>query len=342
VKAMILAGGLSTRLYPLTKQVPKPLVPVAGEPNAAHLVRYLEAAGFDEIAINVHYLPDAIVAALGDGSKFGVRLEYLHERVLLGSAGAVKQMEAYFGDEHFVVVGCDDLTDLSLEALLAFHHRRNAIATIGLVEREDVEQYGVVVVDEKGRVLGFQEKPRKGTERSNLVNTGVYAFSPAIFRQIPADTFYDFGKQVFPGLQEAQAAFYGYDARGAYWCDIGTPDEYRRASFDVVSGRFSIPHSHGSGTDPSANVDSGARIEGDVWIGAHAKIAAGATIVGPSVIGDGVAVGSDARIERSILWRGASVGAGATLRECIVGMDYAVEAGATLDGAVVANEAVAT
>ncbi len=210
------------------------------------------------------------------------------------------------------------------------------------MEREDVEQYGVVVVDEKGRVLGFQEKPRKGTERSNLVNTGVYAFSPAIFRQIPADTFYDFGKQVFPGLQEAQAAFYGYDARGAYWCDIGTPDEYRRASFDVVSGRFSIPHSHGSGTDPSANVDSGARIEGDVWIGAHAKIAAGATIVGPSVIGDGVAVGSDARIERSILWRGASVGAGATLRECIVGMDYAVEAGATLDGAVVANEAVAT
>ncbi|MGR4066064.1 MAG: sugar phosphate nucleotidyltransferase [Vulcanimicrobiaceae bacterium] len=339
---MILAGGLSTRLYPLTKQVPKPLVPVAGEPNAAHLVRYLEAAGFDEIAINVHYLPDAIVEALGDGSRFGVRLEYLHEPELLGSAGAVKQMEDFFKDEHFVVVGCDDLTDLSLQALLAFHHERNAIATIGLVERDDVEQYGVVVVDETGRVVGFQEKPRKGTERSKLVNTGVYAFSPAIFRQIPDATFYDFGKQVFPGLQEAQAAFYGYDARGAYWCDIGTPGEYRRASFDVVSGRFTIPNSRGRGIDKTARVETGAHVEGDVWVGAGARIDAGATIVGPSVIGDNVHVARDARVERSILWNGASVGPGATRRDSIAGVDYAVAAGATLEGAVVANEPVAT
>ncbi|MEO6836573.1 MAG: nucleotidyltransferase family protein, partial [Candidatus Tumulicola sp.] len=224
---MILAGGLSTRLYPLTKQVPKPLVPVAGVPNAEHLIHYLRAYGFDEIAINLHYLADAIVERLGDGSRFGVKLEYSYEPVLLGSAGGVKRLEGFFGDETFVVVGCDDLTDLPLDRLLAFHRERDAMATIGLVECEAVDQYGVVVVDERGKVVGFQEKPPKGTERSKLANTGIYAFSPDIFTHIPAATFFDFGKQVFPSLQAASDPFYGFDARGAYWSDIGTPDEYR-------------------------------------------------------------------------------------------------------------------
>src|SRR5690348_16395332 len=187
MKAMILAGGLSTRLYPLTKQVPKPLVPVAGEPNAIHLIRYLEAYGYKDIAINVHYLPDAILKALGNGSKFGVRIEYLHERELMGSAGAVKALEWYF-DEPFVVVGCDDLTDLPLDRLVKFHKEKDAVATIGLVEREEVHQYGVVVVDDDGKITGFQEKPPKGTEKSKLVNTGIYAYTPDIFEHIPENT----------------------------------------------------------------------------------------------------------------------------------------------------------
>src|SRR5579884_3807957 len=118
MKAMILAGGLSTRLYPLTKQVPKPLVPIAGEPNAVHVIRYLKSYGFDEIAINVHYLAEMITQALGDGSAYGVRLEYLYENELLGSAGAVEQMKYFLGDAPFVVVGCDDLTGIPLDTLL--------------------------------------------------------------------------------------------------------------------------------------------------------------------------------------------------------------------------------
>src|ERR1700735_1411610 len=97
-KAMILAGGMSTRLYPLTKQVPKPLVPVAGEPITAHIMRWLASFGYTELAINVHYLADAIEAAFGDGSKYGVKLKYLHEATLMGSAGAVKLLEAVFTD----------------------------------------------------------------------------------------------------------------------------------------------------------------------------------------------------------------------------------------------------
>jgi mannose-1-phosphate guanylyltransferase len=335
---MILAGGLSTRLYPLTKQVPKPLVPVAGVPNAVHLIRYLRAHGFDEIAINVYYLADAIVAALGDGSQFGVKLHYLHETVLLGSAGAVQQVEGFLSGDTFAVVGCDDLTDLPLHSALAFHRERGAIATIGLVEREEVDQYGVVVVDERGKIVGFQEKPRKGTERSKLANTGIYLFEPAIFEHIPAGEFYDFGKQVFPALQAAGAPFYGFDARGAYWCDIGTPDEYRRASYDVVRGVFAIPATRANGIDPTAVIADGAHVEGPVWIGARVRISDGARVVGPSVIGDDVTIESDASIEGSIVWAGATLGARSRLHASIVGLNYRVAPDAGLDGAIVANE----
>jgi mannose-1-phosphate guanylyltransferase len=336
---MILAGGLSTRLYPLTKQVPKPLVPIAGIPNAEHVIRYLASHGFDEIAINVHYLADAIVDRLGDGSRFGVRLEYSHEHELLGSAGGVKKLESFFNDGTFVVVGCDDLTDLPLDRLVDFHHERDAIATIGLVECDEVDQYGVVVLDDRGKIVGFQEKPAKGTERSRLANTGIYVFSPEIFNRIPAETFYDFGKQVFPDLQIAGEAFYGFHARGAYWSDIGTPAEYRRASRDVVLGNVSIPGTRASGADPTASIASEARIEGPVWIGSGARIEAGATVTGPSVIGDGVTIGAGARVEGSILWEDAAVGDGATLRDAIVGRGYRVDPGVSLDGAIVANEA---
>ncbi|MGA8532657.1 MAG: NDP-sugar synthase [Candidatus Tumulicola sp.] len=337
---MILAGGLSTRLYPLTKQVPKPLVPVVGVPNAEHVIHYLRAHGFDEIAINLHYLADAIVEALGDGSRFGVKLEYSYEPVLLGSAGAVKQLESFFGSDTFVVVGCDDLTDLPLADLLAFHHQRNAVATIGLVECEEVDQYGVVVLDERGKIVGFQEKPPKGSERSKLANTGIYVFSPEIFNHIPAHTFYDFGKQVFPALQNAAERFYGFDARGAYWSDIGTPAEYRRSSYDVVRGVFRIPDTRANGADATATLGRGAEIDGPVWIGARARVGDSVKIIGPSVIGDGVQIEPGAHLERAILWEGASVGAGASLRDTVVGKNYRVGNGTMLQDALVANEEV--
>src|SRR5262249_5744202 len=180
---------------------------------------------------------------------------------LLGSAGGVKKVERFFGGEPFLVIGCDEVTDLRLDRLIAFHHDRQALATIGLVECDEVDQYGVVVLDERGKIVGFQEKPPKGTERSKLVNTGVYFFSPEIFEHIPPDECYDFGKQVFPSLQAAGERFFGFDARGAYWADVGTPDEYRRASFDVVRGVVRIPQSKPNGIDESATLAADVRVE---------------------------------------------------------------------------------
>lgn len=336
---MILAGGMSTRLYPLTKQVPKPLVPVAGEPNSAHIMRYLRSFGIEEVAINVHYLAEKIVEAFGDGSRYGVKLTYLHEETLMGSAGAVKAMEAFLGDDTFVVIGCDEITDMRLDALVAFHKKREAIASIGLVHADDVSQYGVVIVDEAGRIVDFQEKPFKGQERSHLVNTGVYVFEPSIFARIPAAAFYDFGKNVFPALQREAAPFYGLQMKGAYWRDIGTPSEYRLATTDVLEGRVRLlGTSRVRGYPGDIKLGRDVRIEGDVRIGAAASLGAGARIVGPTVIGDRVAIGEGATIENSIVWDGVTVGPSAHVRDSILGLDYTVAADATIASSIVANE----
>ncbi|WP_317996947.1 NDP-sugar synthase [Vulcanimicrobium alpinum] len=334
---MILAGGMSTRLYPLTKEVPKPIVPVAGEPISGHVMRWLSSHGYDEVAINVFYLAEKVEAAFGDGSGFGVALHYLREPELTGSAGGLKQMEGWF-DETFVVVGCDDLTNADIGGLVRFHKERKALATIGLLEVEDVDQYGVVLLDRDGRITGFQEKPPKGTEQSKLANTGIYVFEPAIFDRIPAKTFYDFGKQVFPELLADGLPFYGMQLHGAYWRDVGTPEEYRRANADVLTGAVRITGERATGVPPSAQVERDAEIAGAVRVGERVRIGAGARIVGPSVVGDDAVVGAGALVERTIVWNGARIGAGAVLRDAIVGERYAVADGARLDGAIVANE----
>ena len=338
---MILAGGMSTRLYPLTKQVPKPLVPVAGEPISAHILRWLQSFGYTDIAINVHYLADQIHDAFGDGSRYGVRLEYLHEAKLMGSAGAIKPLEWFFTDT-FVVVGCDDLTDANLEALVAFHKKRNALATIGLVDADEVDQYGVVITDDDGRIVEFQEKPPKGTERSKLVNTGIYVFEPAIFNEIPAQTFYDFGKGVFPTLLDKGAPFYGMRLSGAYWRDIGTPAEYRLATEDVLAGRVHLRGARAKGVPSGANLGDDLHLDGDVRLGERVTIGRRVRITGPSVIGDGVRIGDDATIERSIVWDGATLGDRVAIRNSIVGLDYDVAADTSLVDRIVANEPIAS
>ena len=341
MRAMILAGGMSTRLYPLTKQVPKPIVPVAGEPISGHVMRWLSSFGYDEVAINVFYLAELVQDTFGDGSRYGVKLHYLHESELTGSAGALKQMEGWF-DGTFVVVGCDDLTDADLASVVRFHKERGALATIGLLEVDEVDQYGVVILDERGRITGFQEKPAKGTEKSKLANTGIYVFEPAIFERIPANAFYDFGKQVFPELVADGLPFYGMELKGAYWRDIGTPEEYRRATDDVLSGRVLVRGARATGIAPGVTVPASARIDGPVRIGDGAEIGERVRIIGPSVIGDRVRIGDSAVLERAIVWNGATIGARAVVRDTIVGERYAVADGTLLEGGIVANEPAPT
>ncbi|MGH7661535.1 MAG: sugar phosphate nucleotidyltransferase [Vulcanimicrobiaceae bacterium] len=335
---MLLAGGMSTRLYPLTRQVPKPLVPIAGEPISAQILRYLRSYGIEDVAINIHYHADQIREAFGDGSRYGVRLHYLEEPKLMGSAGAVKQMESFFRDGTFIVIGCDILTNVNLTDLIAFHRKNGALASMALSHMEDVEQYGVVIAGDDGRIIDFQEKPKKDTERSHEVNTGIYCFEPGIFDRIAGGAFVDFGKDVFPALQREKAAFYALPMPNAYWCDIGTPREYRRATNDVLAGRVGLRSSNGVGHIPSdTRIGQSVQIDGNVHIGIGVQIGDRVRVVGPSVIGDRARIAADASIERSILWDDVVVGSGAHLDGAIVGNGYAIANGASINGAIVAN-----
>jgi len=333
---MLLAGGMSTRLYPLTRSVPKPLVPIAGEPISAQILRYLHSSGIDDVAINVHYHADQIKEAFGDGSQYGVRLHYLFEPKLMGSAGAVKQMEDFFRDDTFIVIGCDILTDANLHDLVAFHRKHGAIATIALTHMERVEQYGVVITDSNGLIVDFQEKPAPGTERAKDVNTGIYCFDPEIFKHIPPDVFIDWGKNVFPALQKERAPFYGMPVPSAYWCDIGTPEEYRRATDDVLSGRLGILEGR-LGIPAGTAIGASVQIDENVHIGVGVTIGDRVRVVGPSVIGDRARIDADAFIQRSILWDDVVVGEGAHLDYAIIGNSYQIARGAHVNGVIVAN-----
>ncbi|MDQ6767142.1 MAG: NDP-sugar synthase [Candidatus Eremiobacteraeota bacterium] len=318
MKGMILAGGLSTRLYPLTLELPKPLVPVLDRPVVGHVIEYVKAHGIDDLVINVHYFPQAVRGYADDGSKWGVRIEYLHETQLMGSAGAVRQVADRFAGT-FVVIGCDDVTDIDLAAAVDFHRERKAEATIVLVEVADVSQYGAVIVDDSGRILEFQEKPAKGTERSNLANTGVYIFEPALLRRIPPKTFYDFGKQVFPDMLAAGGAFYGMRQQ-SYWCDIGTPSEYRRVHRDALQGRIKL------------HLREGATLSDSVLLGPGASVAPSARVEGPTCIGAGSTVDDGAHVSSSILWNDVKVGADARVEDVVFADRVVVEKGASVKG----------
>jgi len=274
-------------------------------PVVDHIIAYLAQHDVDDLVINLHYFADAIESFIGDGSRWKVRMDYLREPELMGSAGAVKQVASRF-DETFVVIGCDDITDVDLGAAMAFHRKNNADATIVLAHAEDVRHYGVVVVDDGGRILEFQEKPAPGTERSKLVNTGIYIFEPSVLDRIPPTTFYDFGKQVFPDLLAAGARFFGVRQPG-YWCDIGTPNEYRRAHFDALEGRVRLRHREGA-------------VQRDgVLVGPGASVSETARIVGPACIGSGSRIGDGVTIARSILWRDVIVDERASVSDAVLG-----------------------
>ncbi len=238
MKGMIMAAGVGTRLHPLTKDIPKPMVPIAGRPLMEHIIHLLRIHGFTQLVANLHYLPQTIQNYFGDGSRFGVNLKYSYEPDLMGTAGGVKNNQDFL-DETFVVVSGDALTDINLAAFLDFHKQKGAIASIALKPMEEVERFGVVIVDSDGRITSFQEKPKKEEALSNLVNTGVYIFEPEIFNYIPGEEVYDFGKNLFPRLAAEGAPFYGYVTQD-YWCDVGNLEAYSQAQKDVEQDRVKL------------------------------------------------------------------------------------------------------
>src|SRR5579862_3292952 len=239
MRAMILAAGVGSRLDPLTRNVPKPLVPILNRPVMEYLVDLLKQHGFDEIMVNLHYLGDKIESYFGDGSKWGVKILWEHEDKLWGDAGSVKRAEDFFQNETFLVIGGDDLTDMDLSKLLKAHRDKKALATIALSLVDDPSEYGIVEMNENDRITRFLEKPKGEVIFSNTANTGVYIFEPAVLELIPRGVFYLFGKQVFPLLLNQQRPLYGH-LTAAYWKDVGNLKVYQQTHIDVLAGLVNV------------------------------------------------------------------------------------------------------
>lgn len=234
-KALILAAGEGTRLRPLTLDRPKPMLPIGGKPLLEHTIEWLRRYGIEQVSINTHYCPDVIVNHLGDGSAWNVRITYSHEDAILGTAGAVRKLETFLNDGPFVVVYGDVLTDLDLQSLLAFHdgvvaREPAAGATMSLYHVPNPTEVGLVGLDENRRVTCFVEKPKPDQVFTDLANAGVLIVEPSIIKYIPPATFYDFGRDLFPRLLEANVSLYGWVIPDeTYLLDIGTPEKYAQA-----------------------------------------------------------------------------------------------------------------
>jgi len=329
VEAIIVAGGLGTRLQPLTTRRPKHLLNVGGVPFLEHQVARLAAAGVEHIVVATSYRADLFGPVLGDGSRWGVRLEYVHEQHPLGTAGAIRHAASALGDDPdgaVVILNGDILSDHDLSAQLAdFEKSRSArqvAVSLHLVEVPDARAFGCVSTDDSGRVMAFVEK--SDSPVSNQINAGCYVFRRGVIDEIPARAVVSVERETFPGLIAGGALVVGF-LDTSYWRDVGTPAALVAASRDLVLGVATSP---AVAPEPSgAKVALGARVSGT------------ATVNGGSVVAEAAVVGDRAVVSGSVLMVGSVIGAGAVVTDSVVGPGAVVGAGAVLLAATVGDQA---
>lgn len=317
MRAMVLAAGLGTRLRPLTYELTKPMVPVLDRPVMEHILDLLEDHGITEVIANLHYFPEMI------REHFGDRIAYRYEQELLGTAGGVRACREFFGDEAFLVISGDALTDIDLSAFLARHRDSGGVATLAVKQVADTREYGVVLHDREGRITGFQEKPAPDEALSDLGNCGIYIFEPQIFDYFPRRPFVDWAKDVFPALLDGDVPFHIHEVRD-YWNDVGSLAELRQGTFDALRGELRL-RVGGREVKPGVTLADGAKlphdteIDGNVWIGRDVRIGARVRLTGPLVLGDGAGVGEGAQLRDCIVFPGTEIASGAILIGAIAG-----------------------
>ena len=240
MRAMVLCAGYGTRLGKLTRTTPKPLLPLNGRPLLEYTIAHLARHGFDEVAVNLHFMPEKVRQFMGDGSRWDIAIEYSDEPELLGTAGGVKKMERFLRDgDAFLVQYGDILTDQDLTAMLAFHRERCALATL-LVHRRK-RSNSIVTMDGDQRITGFWERPDDETRRSvgsSWVNSAICICDPAVLDMIPPETVCDLPRYVLPKLVDSGRLF-GFPLTG-YRCAIDSPQRYGEAQTAIADGRCSI------------------------------------------------------------------------------------------------------
>ena len=339
MKAMILAAGVGSRLDPLTRNIPKPMVPIINKPVMEHIIELLARHGFTKIMVNLHYYADQIQDYFGDGSKWGVKIQYSLEDRLWGDAGSVKRCEQFF-DTTFLVIGGDDLADIDLKRLVKQHNEHKALCTIALSLVDDPAEYGIVLLNERGKITRFLEKPKGEVIFSNMANTGVYVFEPEIFEFIPKGMTYGFGNNVFPLLLEQKKRFYGY-LTSSYWRDVGNLKQYQETHRDALQGKVTIKFPMPQvkkfvWMGENVQIAESAEIGYPVVIGNNCRVEKNAKVLENSVLGDNCVVEENAIVQDSILWEGARVMRQTVLERCVVGTRCHVKSNAAVfDGVIV-------
>ena len=327
-QAVIMVGGKGTRLLPLTLTRPKPAMPVLDKPFLKYLIESMADAGIEEIFLACGYKSDILAHAIGDGSDMGVRIIYSDEDTPLGTGGAIKRLEDRL-DPVFLAANGDTLTSVDIAAQIREHFESGAAVTDSLSEVDDPSQAGVVRIDGDGRILEFQDKPKREEACSNLVNSGVYVVDKKVLEYIPKDTFYDFSKDLFPLLIEKGERLQGHMAKGV-WVDIGRPHDLIRMNL-VMADRLYRGHDWSDSAEDSV-------LDGTVYLGDGTVVRS--SKVSESVISKGCDVRSSylsgtfvmgacridgARVENSIL------GEGCVLKEGCLVVDSVLKDGTVVD-----------
>ncbi len=316
--AVIMAGGKGRRLQPLTDEMPKPLVPIAGESVLTHILRLLQRCGIRRAFLTLQYRGAQIRKKYG--SHFGeMQLEYVEEPVPMGTAGGVKHALESAGvtTQTVLVISGDAVCEMDLCAVMRLHAQRMAHGTLVVTDMKDPTGFGVVTTDREDRITGFIEKPPRAVWENmpvRYVNTGIYVLSPALLRRIPDHIAFDFGRELFPlALQEGYRLF-AAKSHG-YWCDIGTPASFYRCNFDAAAGKIFPVHTN-------------------AFCAQH------------SIAGENCNISEQAEVRRCVLMEGVTVEKGARLAHAIlcdnvrVGKDVTVGHGAVIGPGVILQDGI--
>ncbi|HSP63393.1 MAG TPA: NDP-sugar synthase [Pyrinomonadaceae bacterium] len=298
MKAMILAAGYGARLWPLTADRTKPALPVLGKPLVGYVAEYLAQQGIEDVIVNLHHRPDSVRLALGDGSQFGVRLQYVHEPVILGTSGALDNAREMIGAETFVVINGKLITDIDLRAVIETHQRTGALATLALRRNVARERFSIVeTVD--GFVTRFGGMPAAAAASDSveaeapLMFTGIQVMDSRIFDYIPPGVFSHTTIDVFPRAIAKGERIAAHIGEGM-WFELSTLQRYLDISLALLNQRGSDLYTgRAASIDPEANVRE-------------------------SILWDDVIVERGARVRRAILGDGVRVRAGEEVEDAAV------------------------
>ena len=309
MKAVILSGGLGTRLRPFTLSLPKGLLPLANRPFLEYQLLLLKKYKVDEVLFALSYMPEVIKDYFGK-EKYGIKIYYTVEKSPLGTGGAVKKAESFIDQTTFILNG-DILSDIDLSSLYKFHRKRKADITISLIRVKDPTQYGLVKRSKNGRISSFLEKPQEDEIITDTVNAGIYLFEPEVLKFIPEGVNYSLERDLFPTILKNKGRLFSYIHTG-YWQDVGTLERYLQANFDLLEGRapFKIKGiKERKGTRCICGKGSslkGVKLRGNIILGEGVVIGRGVSLFN-SIILDRAKIGDYSKIEGSVIGRDVMV-----------------------------------